>query len=262
MRFNDNQTVRVIQRQRTSGTPEGNIERVRSSVPGSSDVAGIELRMLPPFIKNNRTIKFWPFPGKARLYCLTLIISDATNQLKGQMDLNGFANIGNGEYLPVNKTIFYWEKPDKDTLAPNQLHVMSSIIKSKGRLRDVGNILSSVRGDNEYKTLINQLSGLASSAANFNLITEISMQLTTLIGRYLGRIDDKPIGAVVHSFTRLHGDWDELGIKPVHVTTKDVDFDFELVVRDESRYILQHREVLLPVNKQAVKYSGEEMIPL
>jgi hypothetical protein len=262
MRFTDNQTIRIVERQRTTTPPEGNVERARFSVPGSSEVAGIELRMLPPLIKNNRTIKFWPFPGKAKLYCLTLVISDVANQLTGQIDLNGFASIGNGEYLPVNKTIFYWEKPDKDTPAPNQLHVVSSIIKSKGGLREAGSILSSVRGDSEYKTLINQLSGLASNAANFNLITEISLQLTTLIGRYMGRVDDRPIGAVVHSFTRLHGDWDELGVKPVHVSTKNVDFDFELVVRDEERYMLQHRQVL-PVNgKELVNYSPAGMIDL
>jgi hypothetical protein len=262
MRFTDNQTIRIVERQRTTTPPEGNIERARFSVPGSSDVAGIELRMLPPLIKDNRTIKFWPFPGKAKLYCLTMIISDVANQLKGHMDLNGFANIGNGEYLPINKTIFYWEKPGNDTPAPNQLHVVCSIIKSKGRLRDVGNILSGVREDNEYKTLINQLSGLATNAANFNLVTEISLQLMALIGRYMGRVEDRPIGAVVHSFTRLHGDWDELGVKPIHVSTRNVDFDFELVVRDEERYILEHRQVFLPTGKQPVSYSSEPLMPM
>jgi hypothetical protein len=262
MRFNDKQTVRIVDRQRATGSPEGNMERARHSIPGSSEVAGIELRMLPPLIKNNRTLKFWPFPGKARLYCLTIVISDVSNQLKGQMDLNGFGKIGNGEYLPVNKTIFYWEKPDKDTPAPNQVHVICSIIKSKGALREAGAILGSVRGDDEYRMLINQLSGLSSNVSNFNMVTEISMQLTTLIGRYLGRIDDRPIGAAVHSFTRLHGDWDELGVKPIHVATKDVDFDFELVVRDEERYMLEHRQIFLPLDKQAVRGNEGEMIPL
>jgi hypothetical protein len=236
--------------------------RNRSPVPGSSQVSGIEIRMLPPLIKNNRTPKFWPFPGKAKLYVITIVISDAANQLLGQMDLSSFARIGDGEKLPVNKTIFYWEKPDKETPAPNQVHVMSSIIKSKGALREAGKILGSIRTDNEYQQLLRQLSVLGSDVASYNIVTGIAQQITALIGTYLGRIEDRPIGAAVHSFTRLHGDWDELGIKPFQVITDNVDFNFELVVRDEERYILQHRDVLLPASTQAAKGYRSEMLPL
>ena len=262
LKFDNPRTITRSNRSNATFTPEGLTTRSHSPVPGSSQVSGIEIRMLPPLIKNNTTPKFWPFPGRAKLYVITIVISDVANQLLGQLDLNTFAKIGDGEKLPITKTIFYWEKPGKDTPAPNQVHIMSSVIKSKGALREVGRIMGSIRTDSQYQQLINQLSTLSTDLSSYNLVTEIAQQVTTLIGSYLGRIDDRPIGAAVHSFTRLHGDWDELGIKPFQVITDNVDFNFELVVRDEERYILQHHEELQPTGKIAAKgYSGE-MIPL
>lgn len=262
LKFDNRRTTNFTNRQNISTGPESDVQRSRRSpVPGSSQVSGIEIRMLPPLIKNNRTPKFWPFPGKAKLYIITIVISDVANQLLGQMDLNTFAKVGDGEILPVNKTIFYWEKPDKETAAPNQVHIMSSVIKSKGALREAGNILGSIRTDSEYQQLLAQLSTLSTNMASYNMVKDIALQLTTLIGTYLGRIDDRPIGAAVHSFTRLRGDWDDLGVKPFQVITDNVDFNFELVVRDEERYMLQHREILLP-GKQAAKGVMGEMIPL
>lgn len=127
---------------------------------------------------------------------------------------------------------------------------MTSVIKSKGALREAGNLLGSIKSDNQYQSLIKQLSVISSDIASYNMVTEIAQQITAIIGSYLGRIDDKPIGAAVHSFTRLHGDWDELGIKPFQVITDNVDFNFELVVRDEERYMLQHREILCRLDLQ------------
>jgi hypothetical protein len=262
LKFDNPRTITYSNRQNIAAGPETHMQRNPSPVPGSSQVSGIEIRMLPPLIKNNRTPKFWPFPGRAKLYVITIVISDVANQLLGQMDLNTFAKIGDGEKLPITKTIFYWEKPGKEVPAPNQVHVMSSVIKSKGALREAGKILGSIRTDSQYQQLIRQLSTLSTDLASYNMVTEIAQQITTLIGGYLGRIDDRPIGAAVHSFTRLHGDWDELGIKPFQVITDNVDFNFELVVRDEERYMLQHREVLLPAETAGVKGVTGKMIPL
>lgn len=119
LKFDNPRTIRFSNRQNVTTGPESYIDRNRTPVPGSSSVSGIEIRMLPPLIKNNRTPKFWPFPGRAKLYVITIVISDAANQLLGQMDLNSFARIGDGEKLPINRTIYYWEKPDKGTPAPN-----------------------------------------------------------------------------------------------------------------------------------------------
>src|SRR5688572_15601 len=69
-----------------------------------SKLTGIEVRMLPPLIKDNRTPKIWPFPGYARLYCITIVVSDVQNQLAGVIDLKGFQRIDDNENLPINKT--------------------------------------------------------------------------------------------------------------------------------------------------------------
>lgn len=206
------------------------------SILSSADVAGIELRMLPPYIRNNHTLRIWPLPGRAKLYCLTLVLSDAANQLNGLMDLNAFPRIGNNTCLPINKTIYYWECGAPGAgIAPNQLHVLCSVIKSKEALREAGTVLASVKEDDEYKDLLGQLSSLAGDAASFNAVSGLTLQLGTVIGRYLGRVDDQPLGTIVQSFTRLHGDWDRLGITPVTASTGDVDFSFELVIRDNER---------------------------
>lgn len=206
-----------------------------SNIPSSKDIAGVEVRMLPPFIKNNKTARFWPFPGYAHLYCLTIVISDTANQLTGYMDLNTFPSIGDGEYLPINKTIYYWESK-ANLVAPGQVHVLCSVIKSKEALRDTASILEAAKSDSEYKDVIEQLGSIVSETASFSVIANMSLQIANIVGKYLGKINDKPIGTTVNSFTRLHGDWDRLGIIPMSIETKNVDFNFEVIVRDQNRH--------------------------
>jgi hypothetical protein len=204
-------------------------------IPDSGDVTGIELRMLPPLVRDNQTIKFWPFPGRARLYCLTMVVSDVANQLVGLMDLNGFQGIGDDDYLPINKTIYYWQDGPGPDKAPDQLHLMCSVIKSKEALRETGDILSSIKNDHEYQDLLGRLASIVADTASVATVANLTTRIASIAGRYMGRIDDRPIGTVVHSFTRLHGDWDRLGITPVSLASRNVNFQFELIVRDNLR---------------------------
>src|SRR6478672_11269989 len=126
-------------------------------MPTSADVTGIELRMLPPFIKDNGTPAVFPFPGYARLYCLTIVVSDVDNQLAGNIDLKGFQRIGDRESLPINKTIFYWQST-KD-------------------LRDVGEILTKVKSDENYQSLIGTLKKLAKDATQIGMVTDVITQV-------------------------------------------------------------------------------------
>lgn len=211
-----------------------NLNNQLPAVPSSEDVAGIELRMLPPYIRDNHTLQMRPFfPGRAKLYCLTLVVSDTANQLSGLMDLNAFARVGRSEFLPINKTIFYWEAGN-GTKAPNQVHAMCSIIKSKESLREAGQIMEQAKGDEEYQHLVSQLSALGSDVP-LTAVSNLTLQIASVVGRYLGHVEDHPLGTVVQSFTRLHGDWDRLGITPIKTSTQGVDFDFELVIRDRER---------------------------
>src|SRR5574337_1209527 len=109
---------------------------ISSLIKTSKDVTGVELRMLPPLIKDNHTPAVWPFPGFSKLYCLTVVVSDIPNQSVGAIDLKGFPRIGDNEHLPINKTIFYWQSSNEKEEGPNQIHVMCSVMKSKEALRD------------------------------------------------------------------------------------------------------------------------------
>jgi len=258
----DSQTTKIINRLWDSFSPyRFNDDLPGSLIPGSANVAGIELRMLPPFIRNNRTPRFLFFPGNAKLYCLTMVISDAANQLSGAMDLSAFHGVGDSEFLPVNKTIFYWEKKTAENLAPNQVHVVSSIIKSKGALRETGDILSRVKDDSEYQNLIGTLGTIVADTASFSMVTNISLDVARIVGRYMGKVDDQPIGTAINSFTRLHGDWDQLGINPVHITTKNVDFSYELIIRDNERFVGETRKSL-PETQQPLSTTLHHMMPM
>jgi len=200
----------------------------------SKDVTGIELRMLPPLIKNNHTAAMWPFPGFSKLYCLTIVVSDVPNQTVGAIDLKGFPRIGDNEHLPINKTIFYWQSSGKKNDGPSQIHTMCTIMKSKQDLRDVAKILESAKDDAEYKTLISTLGRLVKEASKFNVATDIIVQVAGIVGKYLRKVEDKPLGTIINSYTTLHGDFDKTGISPLKYITKDVDFELQMIVRNKS----------------------------
>jgi hypothetical protein len=222
----DDETTKVI---------EGNPKATSEGIPDSKEVSGIEIRILPPFIKNNGQLKVWPLPGLAQLYSLVVVLSDKQNQLSGTMDVTAFPRIGDRERLPINKTIYYWEQSDTAVIAPNQVHVICSIIKSKACLRSTAEIMEAAEKDGDYKDLMSQLGKVVSNAASFNIITAAAMKIAGIVGKYLGRVHDKPLGTIINSFTRLHGDWDKTGVNPITVITRDVDFSLELVIRDKER---------------------------
>lgn len=201
-------------------------------MPTSADVTGIELRMLPPFIKDNGTPAVFPFPGYARLYCLTIVVSDVDNQLAGNIDLKGFQRIGDHESLPINKTIFYWQSQNGNDKPPSQIHTICSVVKSKKDLRDVGEILTKVKSDENYQSLIGTLKKLAKDATQIGMVTDVITQVAGVVGTYLGKVDDKPLGTVINSYTTLHGDFDTPGVSSLSYATRNVDFDFQMVVRN------------------------------
>lgn len=240
VQFLNNQTTGILKQAFQSTVPDKNIilppalqERVNFQLSGQA--TGIELRMLPPYISYNNTPRIWPFPGRARVYCLTMVVSDVENQLVGAIDLNGFPDICSKEYLPINKTIYYWQSDNNTSKGPSQVHLMCALLKSKEALRETGDVLHSVREDSEYKDVIDKLSSIVADTASFSVVSNMSLQLASIIGRYLGNIHDCPIGTMISSFTRLHGDWDRVGVNPLLVRTRNVEFNFELIIRDASR---------------------------
>jgi len=221
---------------RREGTLRGNIQVAellkKSGVIPVSKLTGIEVRMLPPLIKDNRTAPFLLFPGYARLYCITIVVSDVQNQLAGVIDLKGFQRIDDNEHLPINKTIYYWQQMNEEEKAPNQIHIHCSVIKSKEDIRNVAQILANLESNAEFKTLKDALKVMTTSPAGE--IIDIMSQLATFVGGFLGKIEDKPLGAMVRSFTSLGGELSAVGVTPLYVETRNVDFDFKIFVRDPS----------------------------
>jgi hypothetical protein len=209
----------------------------------SADVTGIELRMLAPYIKDNRTEKVWPFPGYSKLYCLTIVASNVANELTGAIDLKGFAKIDDKESLPINKSIYLWQADNEEEKAPNQIHVFCSVVKSKQSLRDVGEILTKVKSDNDYKDLIGSLGNLAKDAAKFNVATDVITSIAAVVGKYLGKVEDKPLGTIINSYTTLFGDFDKLGVTPLVYPTRYVDFNFKMVVRSKQENLSTKKNI-------------------
>lgn len=220
---------------KVSGNLSGFAATSKSTGPihSSKDVSGIELRMLPPLIIENHTTPVWPFPGYSQLYCITIVVSDATNQLAGAIDLKGFPRIGDQEHLPINKTVFYWQAGSDQDIAPNQVHIMCSVVKSKKALRDVGKIMTELKDDKDYQSAITTLAKIAKNAAKVNIVSDLVVQIGSLVGKYLGSVEDKPIGTILNSYTTLHGDFDTIGVNKLVYPTKDIQFDFDLVVRNK-----------------------------
>ena len=240
-----------------AGSDKKSLVKGLTEIHTSAEVTGIEIRMLPPLIKDNLTPKVWPFPGYAKLYCLTIVVSDVTSMLAGNIDLKGFPRIGDNEHLPINKTIFYWQADDQNTQAPNQIHVFSSIIKSKESLRDVGQVMTTVKDDDGYKSLISGLASVVKTASSFNVVTDIIVQVAGIVGKYLGKVEDKALATVINSYTTIHGDFDKLGVNDLMYPTRDVDMEFDLTVRDESKNKAlgskAHRNAALIVNRLIVR---------
>lgn len=193
-------------------------------------VSGIELRFLPPYIKNNKTPKIWPFPGRAHLYCLVIVVNDIDNQFNYNVDIFSFPGVGDKELLYIDRSIFYWENDNEMVTVPEQVHVMCSIIKSKEKLRNVASIFNNLSADTHYLHLINKLLSIVSATSNGNLIVNLTLKMVEAISKYLGKIDDKPLATIFNSYTYLHGDLQRPGTTPIFINTQNVDFSFELII--------------------------------
>ncbi len=236
---------------------------VLGDIGHSTTASGIELRLLPPYIKENNTAPVLFFPGKASLYCLVIVVSDANNQLAGGFDLQGFPRIGDHEHLPVNKTIYYWQALDKKNKPPTQIHAFCSVVKSKKGLRQAGEIISQVKDDAGYKSLTGTIASMAAKATPLTAALDIVTDMAKIVGKYLKNVEDKPLGSIVNSYTVLHGDFDKLGISRLSYTTPKVNFEMELTVRDKHREKQQGGSLLGKGSKrEAVENIVTDLIPI
>ncbi|MFT4015433.1 MAG: hypothetical protein QM668_00605 [Agriterribacter sp.] len=215
----------------------------RSGIKKSDQLTGIELRLLPPYILDNSTKKTIFSKDFAKVYCLVIVVSDANNQLVGGIDLQGFPRIGDNEHLPINKTIFYWQQDKANDIPPSQIHALCSIIKSKKDLRDVAEIMQNLKTDADYNSIIGGITNLATNGAVVGAALGLVTNLASIVGKFLGNVEDKPIGTIINSYTSLYGDFNTLGVVKKAYPTKNVHFEIDIIVQ----------------NKQALKSSTPQV---
>jgi hypothetical protein len=220
-----------------------------AEIPTSKDITGIEVRLSKALIKDNGTPEVWPFPGLARFYLMTIVVSDVQNGAVG-LDLKGFAKVGDNEELPVDRTLFYWKK-EGEGKSPSQIHVFASILKSKEDLRDVGKILSEIKGDAQYKDLVQQAAGMIGAATPVGAIADTLFTVATILGKYLGKVKDNPWLTWVQSFTDLNGDLDNLGITLRGRENENAAMSLSLIIRDKGREE-EALKLLTPAQREAL----------
>jgi hypothetical protein len=202
------------------------------SIPTSKEITGLEVRLSRVLIKDNRTPKVLFLPGRADVYVLLLVV-DNLGQEPASLTLSGFGSIDDNEDLPVDKAAYYWAPTPTQTVAPTQIHVLLSVIKSKKRLRDGGEVLSVAKASPAYQSGLAQLLGAVVTAPA--QVADLALNLGGIIGGFLTQVEDRPLFTQVVSFTDINGDFDALG-KTVHTQeTRFVRTDLTLVVRDHER---------------------------
>ncbi|HEX6226673.1 MAG TPA: hypothetical protein VFZ52_19775 [Chryseolinea sp.] len=210
------------------------VTRRSGDIPKADELSGIELRLSRVLIKDNGAVKIPPFPGLAQMYFLIIVISDLENPIHN-LDLKGFPKVDDFEELPVDRTIFYWKKTELSNRNPGQIHAFVSVVKSKEKLREAGEILSKVKGDKDYANLVSGLTQILASATPVGQVADTLFNLASIVGKYLGNVKDKPLLTWVQSFTDINGDLDVLGKIVKQKENKNVALTMTLVVRDKAR---------------------------
>ncbi len=205
----------------------------------TDEITGIEVRLNDVHVINNRApgIKIGNtkiIPGYAKVYFLTIVASDTENNAV-DVSLKAFPKIDDHESLPVDKTIFFWKEENEDDRSPSQVHVFSSIVKSKKGLRDAGEIMREVKSDAEYKSLIDQVANVVLKASAVGQVVDTVTTLASVVGKFLGKVEDKPLISVLQSFTDINGDFDNLGKTPKSFENKWARIGLSITIRDTSR---------------------------
>jgi len=202
-------------------------------IPTSNALTGVEARLSQVLVKDNKTPHIGPFIRYSDLYVIASSIDDLGGEPRS-INLQGFADVDDGEHLPVDRTVYYWKPEAVDSKAPGAVHVLISVIKSKEGIRDLGAALASLRSADDLKTVVAALVAAAVSGGA-TAVQDAFLPLLGVVGGVLGRIDDTPLLTTVLSFTDINGDFDQLGRHPYPQQTRYVDVVTTLIVRDASR---------------------------
>ena len=203
-------------------------------IPTSSEISGIEIRLSDVVIHDNKTPKVWPFPGLAKVYFLDIVVSDV-NADSISLDLKGFEKVNDGDSLNVDRTLYLWQEEENAKIAPTQVHIFSSLLKSKQDLRNVSEVLTQINSDDEYKNLVSNLGTVLKTTSQLSNISNIIFNVAEIAGKYLGKVEDKPLLTWFQSFTNINGDWDHDGKTEKQADNKYAGMKLICIVRDKDR---------------------------
>jgi hypothetical protein len=202
-------------------------------IPSSSALTGIELRVQELLVADNGTAWIWPFIRYSDLYVVMVSVDNLGGE-PYRVSIEGFADIDDGEVLPLERTAYLWQQSAKSPTAPNQVHLVLSVIKSKKGLRNLGKALTTLRSSEDYKTLLGKIAA-AAATSGASAIADGALALTGLVGSLLSEVEDVPLLTQALSFTGISGDFDQLG-RHVHLKgNKNVSLQVALTVRDANR---------------------------
>jgi len=231
MKMNVTDTQRAIVR-----LPKGDSSRslrfVSLGIPTSKRLTGLEVRLSHVLIRDNKTPHVWPFIRYSNLYVVTSSVDNLGTE-PYSLNLKGFADVDDGEQLPVDRTVYYWKEDGTKNKPPGAIHILASIIKSNEGIRDVGAALASLRKADDFKAVIKAI--IAAATGGGAGIYEAFLPLVGVIGEVLGKIDDAPLFTTVLSYTDINGDFDQLGRHPYPQGNRYVDMVTTLIVRDATR---------------------------
>ncbi len=201
-------------------------------IPTSKKLTGLEVRLSQVLIRDNKTPHLWPFIRYSNLYVITSSVDNRGSEAY-LLNLKGFADVDDGEQLPVDKTVYYWKEDETKSKPPGAIHVLASIIKSNEGIRDVGAALASLRKTDDFKAVIKVI--IAAATGGGATIYEAFLPLIGALGEVLGKIDDTPLFTTVLSYTDINGDFDQLGRHLYPQKNRYVDMVTTLIVRDATR---------------------------
>src|ERR1044072_6890547 len=130
---------------------------------------------------------------------MNIVLTDSgTSEI--DLNLSGFEKVDDRQTLAVNRTLFFWKKTNEDPKPPSQIHILSSLLKSKKGLRDTAAVLAKAKDDSKFKDLTSQLGTIVKTASNFSNISNIVFEVASIVGGFLEPVEDKPS----HTLSKLH----------------------------------------------------------
>jgi hypothetical protein len=151
------------------------------------------------------------------------------------LTLDGFEKVDDNHTLAVDRTLFYWKKTEESLKSPSQIHIFSSLVKSKKSLRDTAKIIAEAKENEKIKSLTSGLGSLLKDASKFNSLTNVLMQVASVVGEMLGKVEDKPLLSRFQSFTDMAGNFNQLGKTDHPFGNRYADLDFAIYIRDKAR---------------------------